>query len=284
MDDLWIIYSIKFKEDMPNPATRMLDEALSNGLKSKLMFYELFEEKNNQIYYDNKILEELPKIVLLRGNDTNVSSLFEKRNIKVINSTYTIKNCVDKLKTHMLASSLDIKQIKTYHFENISYDEIIKLTGLPFVIKYRYGKQGMDIYIIHNENEYNDIIKNINLDDYIIQEFIDTSYGKDVRIFIIGDIFIKACKRVNESSFMSNLAQGGLTYPFELTKDIEEKSLLLKDKLKGDIISVDYVFGKNDELLFCEANTNPGFASFNFLGYPIRKYIMQYIEEKIKGN
>lgn len=284
MDDLWIIYSIKFMEDIPNPSTRMLDDAISNGLKSKLLYYELFEEKDNQIYYDNKILNELPKIILLRGNDINVSTIFEKRNIKVINSTYTINNCVDKLKTHKICDELNIKQIKTYHFKNISYDEIIKLTGLPFVLKYRFGKQGMNIFIIHNEDEYKDCLNNINLDDYIIQEFIDTSYGKDVRVFIIGDVFIKACMRVNETGFMSNLAQGGLTYPFELTKEIEEKSLLLKNKLKGDIISVDYVFGKKDELLFCEANTNPGFASFNFLGYPIRKYIMDYIKEIIKGN
>ena len=82
------------------------------------------------------------RIILLRGNDINVSTIFEKRNIKVINSTYTINNCVDKLKTHKICDELNIKQIKTYHFKNISYSEIIKLVGLPFVLKYRFGKQG----------------------------------------------------------------------------------------------------------------------------------------------
>lgn len=277
MDDLWILYSISFKEEQPNPATRMLDEAINSGLKAKLMYYDLFKEINKKIYYDSNEINELPKLILLRGNDLNSCLIFEKRGIKVINSSFTINNCCDKLKTHQIASKLNIKQIKTIHSNTIKYDEIIKEVGLPFILKYRFGKQGNNIYVINNEKEYNDILSTINLDEYIIQEFIKTSYGKDVRLFIVGDNVIGACERRNESGFMSNLAQGGLSYHFELNDEIKKQSLKLAKELKGDIISVDYIFGDNNELLFCEANTNPGFASFNYLGYPMRKIFMDYI-------
>ncbi|MBQ7641033.1 MAG: RimK family alpha-L-glutamate ligase [Acholeplasmatales bacterium] len=281
--DLWILYNISFMEEQPNPATRMYDEAIKNNIESKLMYYQLLKEKDNILYYDNEIVTELPKIALLRGNDMNVSSMLEKRGIKVINSTYTIENCVDKLKTHNICSKLNIKQIKTYHFNNLSFDESVKLVGLPFILKYRFGKQGMNIYIINNIDEYNCILKEINPEDYLLQEYIKTTYGKDVRVFIVGDKVVGACKRENNSDFKSNLAQGGLSYNYELTEELKNNSLKLKRELKGDIISVDYVFGDN-ELLFCEANTNPGFASFNYLGYPIRQIFMDYIKELLNNN
>ena len=281
--DLWILYNISFMEEQPNPATRMYDEAIKNNIESKLMYYQLLKEKDNILYYDNEIVTELPKIALLRGNDMNVSSMLEKRGIKVINSTYTIDNCVDKLKTHNMCSKLNIKQIKTYHFNNLSFDESVKLVGLPFILKYRFGKQGMNIYIINNIDEYNCILKEINPEDYLLQEYIKTTYGKDVRVFIVGDKVVGACKRENNSDFKSNLAQGGLSYNYELTEELKNNSLKLKRELKGDIISVDYVFGDN-ELLFCEANTNPGFASFNYLGYPIRQIFMDYIKELLNNN
>lgn len=282
MDDLWILYSISFKEEQPNPATRMLDEALKNGINAKLMYYNLFEEKDNIIYYDSNIINSLPKLVLLRGNDLNACKIFEKRGIRVINSSYTIINCCDKLLTHKLADKLGINQIKTIHNPNINYAAVIKEVGTPFILKYRFGKQGNNIYVIKNEEEFNNIIKDINLDEYIIQEFIKTSYGKDVRLFIVGNKVVGACERVNESGFMSNLAQGGLSYHFELNEDIKKQSLKLKEELRGDIISVDYIFGDNNKLLFCEANTNPGFASFNFLGYPMRQIFMDYIKSILK--
>lgn len=281
--DLWILYNISFMEEQPNPATRMYDEAIKNNIESKLMYYQLLKEKDNILYYDNEIVTELPKIALLRGNDMNVSSMLEKRGIKVINSTYTIDNCVDKLKTHNMCSKLNIKQIKTYHFNNLNFDESVKLVGLPFILKYRFGKQGMNIYIINNIDEFNCILKEINPEDYLLQEYIKTTYGKDVRVFIVGDKVVGACKRENNSDFKSNLAQGGLSYNYELTEELKNNSLKLKRELKGDIISVDYVFGDN-ELLFCEANTNPGFASFNYLGYPIRQIFMDYIKELLNNN
>ncbi len=279
--DLWILYNISFKENQPNPATRMYDEAIKNNIDSKLMYYELLKEENNNLYYDNILITDFPKIALLRGNDTNVSKILEKRGIKVINSTFTINNCVDKLKTHEFVKRLNINQILTYQLNDINYEKAVSLVGLPFILKYRFGKQGMNIYIINNIEEFNEVIKNINPSDYLLQEYIKHTYGKDVRVFIIGNEVIGACMRVNNSDFKSNLAQGGLSYHYEIDDTIKNNSLKIAKELKGDIISVDYVFGDNG-LLFCEANTNPGFASFNYLGYPIRELFMKYIKKLLK--
>ena len=41
--DLWIIYNSTFDVLEETPATRMLNEALNQGIKAKLMFYPYYD-------------------------------------------------------------------------------------------------------------------------------------------------------------------------------------------------------------------------------------------------
>ncbi len=278
--DLWIIYNSTFDVLEETPATRMLNEALNQGIKAKLMFYPYFNIENNTLYYKNEIIEEYPKIVFVRGQEHILMNHFENKGVKTINSSYTITTCRDKWLTHSLVDTLNIKQIKTYLLGNYTFEEICNKVGLPFILKYRHGAQGNGVILVNNENDYNQNTQNIDRDEYIIQEYIRTSYGKDVRVYVVGNKAIGAVLRENNSDFKSNLAQGGLSYNYELTDELIENSINISKALKGDIISVDYVIGVNN-LLFCEANTNAGFASFNYLGYPMREIFMKYIKSLI---
>lgn len=275
--DLWILYSDSFDTGLENPATRMLKEALDNNISARLMYYPYFEIKDSKLYYKNEHIKKYPKIVFMRGQAHELCKYFEDKNVKAINSSFTIKSCRDKLITHQLVDELNIPQIKTLKANEYSFDEIVNYFNLPFILKYRSGCQGVGIYIIDSIDTYNEIKKDISLDEYIVQEYIEESYGKDLRVYVCGNKAIGAVKRVNDNDFKSNLAQGGLSYDYDLTDELIENSLSICDKLKGDIISVDYVFS-NRGLLFCEANTNAGFASFNFLGYPMRSIFMKYIK------
>ncbi len=280
MDDLWILYNNSFDTGMPNPATRMLDEAINNNINAKLMFVDYFKEENNIIYYKDKVISLLPKIVLMRANNIDVAKMFEKKHVKIINSTKSILLCRDKYMTHKLVNDLYIPQIKTELLNNLTFNEIIKKYNLPFILKYRYGKQGENIYLIDNELKFNEIIKNINKDDYIIQEYIKESYGVDIRVLIVEDEIIGAVKRENKSDFKSNLAQGGLSYDYKISSKVYKDSLMIAKKIGADIVSVDYLISKSG-LLFCEANTNPGFNSFCYLGYDVRKTFMHHIKEML---
>lgn len=279
--DLWILYSDSFDNNIENPATRMLNEANKFNIKAELLFYPYFKIEDDFLYYKDNLVLEYPKIVFMRGQAHELVSFLEKKGVKSINSSYTIKACRDKLITHQIVGSLGIPQIKTLKASDYSFIEAKNALGLPFILKYRSGCQGIGIYIINNLDEYNNITKDLNLEDYLLQEYIKESYGKDLRIYICGNEAIGAVKRENDNDFKSNLAQGGLSYHYELTEELIKNSLLICKELKGDIISVDYVFSKNG-LLFCEANTNAGFASFNYLGYPMRQIFMKYIKSLLE--
>lgn len=274
---LWIIYSSYYDQVEDNSAKRMLQEALNHNIDAHLKFYQYFNLENGLTYKD-EVVKELPNIVFMRCHDYDLCSYFESLNIKVINSLYTMKTCRDKWLTHQVVDKLNIKQPKTILLNNNTFNTLIEEFTLPFVLKYRHGAQGNNIYVINTEEEFNSIINDIVKEDYIVQEYINFSYGKDVRAYIIGNEIVGACKRENENSFMSNLAQGGKSYHYELTQEEKENALKIAKALKGDIVSVDFLFTE-DGLSFCEANTNAGFASFNFLGYPMRKLMMEYIKK-----
>ena len=274
--DLWILYNESYDKEGDNPASRMLVDAKCFNIKAELKFYQYFNIRNDLLYYKNE-LANLPKIAFIRGQDSKLMEYLERKGVRTINSSFTIKSSLDKLKTHRIVNRLNIKQILTYEYINESFSDIEGKVGLPFIFKYRFGNQGKGVYLINSESEFKEILNNIEPTDFIYQEYIKESYGRDVRLYIIGDKVIGACLRVNNTDFKSNLHRGGLSFNYTLNEKLINDALKIKAALRGDIISVDFLVG-NEGLLFCEANTNAGFASFNYLGYPTRYLMMKYIK------
>lgn len=277
---LWILYSSYYDNEELNSAKKMLNKALEFEIKAELKFFDYFKIEEQKIFYKDELVTYYPKVIFFRGHNIELIKFFEEKGVYVINKSFTTIVCKDKWQTNELVKSLNIQTPNCEIYNGQSFDYCMKKYGLPFLIKYRYGAQGKSIYLINNLNDFN-ITKNINNDDYIIQEYIKSSYGKDLRVYIIKNTWHAACIRANENSFMSNIAQGGKSYHYDLSEDDYNKALKIFNKLDGDIISVDFLFGDNG-LIFCEANTNAGFASFNFLGYNVRDYMMEYIKNIIK--
>lgn len=277
MKQLWILYSASFDTKEENPATRMLDEALSQEIDAKLYFYHYFTFSEGVLYYQDKKVHEYPQVVFIRGHELSLIEHFESKGVRVINSSFTTKHCRDKYLTHQIVDTLHIPQPKTILLSSVTFNEAKEQFGIPFIVKYRHGSKGDNIYLIEDKKSFLDIISTVNTEDYLLQTYIKDSYGKDVRTYVIGNEVIGAVLRRSENHFMSNLAQGGLTYDYQLTDELKDMSLKITQALKGDIVSVDYLFS-DQGLLFCEANTNAGFASFNFMGYPTRTLMMKYIK------
>jgi glutathione synthase/RimK-type ligase-like ATP-grasp enzyme len=95
-------------------------------------------------------------------------------------------------------------------------------------------------------------------DEILVQECIEASKGRDLRIMLAGRKYSQAYIRDNGDEFKSNLSQGGelqfLTPPDEVIKIAEEVAQLL-DIYFG---SVDFLMGENDTYYICEANSMTG--------------------------
>ena len=91
------------------------------------------------------------------------------------------------------------------------------------------------------------IVNEICPKPFIFQEFIDSSYGKDIRLNVVGDEVVASTKRVNENGdYRANVTNGGTMYPY-IPSD-EEKELAIKacKATKCDFAGVDILFGKNE--------------------------------------
>lgn len=232
-----------------------------------------------ELYYCGSKITHLPKVVFARGNCYKLMHYLKNRNVKIINSFIDMIYMKDKWQTYLNLNQIGIAQPDTiYSTVKLNYNDVVEKLGTPFVVKYRFGSQGKSVYLINNDLEYEEVINKYYFDDLIMQKYISTSFGKDVRVFVIGDSY-HAVVRDNtmNNNFKSNLAQGGISYKFELPFELKEEVKQICTCLNAEIVGLDFLFGADGKFLFCEANGNPGYKSFEDKNVNISKLIAEYI-------
>lgn len=289
----WIIYN----GTLNVPKIRKLVDSLVE--EAKELNIKLEAIKNTEIIpmYSNdgkaeliylKKLEE-PMFIIFWDKDVLLASHLEKMGYKVFNSSNGIKNCDHKGLMHLVLSNNNINMPRTilspmiFDYSLNSKDYLIKCyetLGESVIIKESMGSFGMQVYLINNREEFiykvNELNKN-NI-DFIIQENIKSSFGRDIRVNIIGNKVIGAMLRESKTDFRANITQGGKGRLIELTKEQEEIALRAHKALGLDFSGVDLLFGENNEPLLCEVNSNLNFLSFEEIwGKSFGKKILEYI-------
>ncbi len=246
-----------------------LKKAIYNSAKSHGID---IEEYNNIdiIKLISKSDYEKPSFVLFWDKDVKLASLLESDGIKVFNSSESIRLCDDKSLTYLKLRNIGIKLPKTFfspllYYHNMSesdeiLDFIIKELGFPFVFKECFGSFGQQVSLVNNKNELIGKIKKADTWPYIMQEFIDSSFGKDLRIYVVGDECIASMKRENKSGdFRANIEVGSLGTAYEPNEKQKEVALKVVNALGLSFGGIDLLFGKDDDPIFCEANSNAYF-------------------------
>ncbi|MDY6226425.1 MULTISPECIES: ATP-grasp domain-containing protein [unclassified Clostridium] len=240
-----------------------------------------------KLIYSRKVEE--PKFIIFWDKDVLLASHLEKMGYRVFNSSTAIKNCDHKGLMHLVLSNNSISMPKTiispmiFDYLLNSEDYLIncyEALGESVIIKEAMGSFGMQVYLINNREEFINKVKDLNKNkiDFIIQENIKSSFGKDIRVNIIGDKVIGAMLRTSERDFRANISQGGKGTLVELNKEQEEIALKAHKVLGLDFSGVDLLFGENNKPLLCEVNSNLNFLSFEKIyGKGFGKKILEYI-------
>lgn len=289
----WIIYNGTL--NVPK-IKKLVDTLVEEGKKLNIKLEAI---KNTEIIpmYSNegkaelvylKELEE-PKFIIFWDKDVLLASHLEKMGYKVFNSSKAIKYCDHKGLMHLVLSNNNIKMPRTilspmiFDYSLNSEDYLIKCyeaLGESVIIKESMGSFGMQVYLINNRQEFINKVTELNKNNinFIIQENIKSSFGRDIRVNIIGNKVIGAMLRESEVDFRANISQGGKGRLIELTKAQEEIALKAHKVLGLDFSGVDLLFGENDEPLLCEVNSNLNFLSFEEIwGKSFGKKILEYI-------
>lgn len=283
---LWIIYSkIVLSSSKSNAIQWMLDEAERFNFQALIIFAEdlsIATINSKLVVFHKGNLISLPNIAFLRCYDISLIKQLEKLNVKTFNSAKSLENCLNKWTTHQILTSKNIPTPNTlFSNHKIRYSELINIFGSKFIIKDLKGAKGINVFLITNEYEYNEAISLSK--DPIYQEYIDTSFGKDIRVHVIGDKVVACVLRKSKDGFKSNFSLGGSASIYEPDEEIIKISIESAQALGLDFAGVDILFTKNGYTV-CEVNGVPGFRTIGLTSrISIPRKMFKHINKIMNG-
>ena len=264
-----------------------LYEILSSAFKKRNVNLEIKKAQDISLEVNQEIKDK-PYFVIFWDKDIYLAERLETQGIKLFNSARSILLCDNKILMYQELAKKGVRIPRTFvapkTFEGLNYhdrsfvNEVIKEIGLPLVIKEAYGSFGEQVYLANNEKEIDEIIDKIGYKDFLMQEYISSSKGRDLRINVVGNHAIVTMLRENRNDFRSNISNGGSGSLYEPSQKYIDLALKATQALGLDFAGVDVMFGENDEPIICEVNSNPQFKStLNATGVNLADYIADYI-------
>ena len=237
-------------------------------------------------------IKDKPDFVIFWDKDIYLAERLEKQGIKLFNNKTAIELCDNKILMYQALKEKGVRIPRTFiapkTFEGLGYNNLAFLKqvsdeiGYPMVIKEAYGSFGEQVYLANNEEEAKEIIARIGYKDFLMQEFIASSKGRDVRMNVVGDQVIVSMLRQNDHDFRSNISSGGSGTAFEASEEFKNLAIKASQALGLDFAGVDVMFDQNNEPIICEVNSNPQFAStLKATGINLADYIFDYIKRQL---
>lgn len=233
------------------------------------------------------------EFILFWDKDIKLAKALEGAGLPVFNSSDAIAKCDDKALTFLeLVHHRDIQMPKTiispkkFHSDGLVSKNLVSKVGeelgYPCVVKECLGSFGQQVYLASDESELIGLMKDIGDRGYMIQEYISSSKGRDIRIQVVGGKVVAAMYRYNDDDFRANVTNGGLMKPYEPNQAQTEMAIKVCEYLGLDFGGIDIMFGENDEPIFCEANSNAHFKNlYDCTGINTADEIAKYIREKV---
>lgn len=138
------------------------------------------------------------------------------------------------------------------------YDVIVGKLGAPFVAKGLASSQGAEVFLISDIEEFLALGHQFERDkEYLFEEYIKESYGRDIRFYSIRGEVIACMTREAVQGFKANVALGATVRALPITEDIRQAARDIYRQTGLDFLGIDLLFGK-DKPYFCEINVMPG--------------------------
>lgn len=160
------------------------------------------------------------------------------------------------------------------------YDFITSYLGTPFVIKGLASSQGDEVFLVGNGDDYIYYRNQYGADkEWLLEEFIGESYGKDIRFYSIRGEVIACMTRVAKQGFKANVALGADVYPYEVTEHIRQAAKDIYRQTGLDFLGIDLLYGK-EKPYFCEINVMPGIAGMEkATGVNVARCVIETIKQ-----
>ena len=288
MTTCWIIYNGSLTSDkFIDQANLMAEAAESYGVKALVL-------KNTDIPVTlYKPLTIRPDFVIFFDKDILLGRYLKQQGIPVFNDPEVIETCDNKAKQYIALANANVPLPKTivapkvypkFSIRHSGYfEQVIEELGLPLVIKEAHGSFGMKVYLIENEAQFYEKVEALSGVDYVFQQFIASSFGRDVRVNVVGDEVVAAMYRHSETDFRANITNGGVASKVELTEQQKEIALQAAKAVGAEYAGVDLLFGENEEPIVCEVNAAAHIRNiYNVTGVNVGHKLVEYILREIQ--
>ncbi|GGM27233.1 alpha-L-glutamate ligase [Paraliobacillus quinghaiensis] len=232
--------------------------------------------------------DQFPAFVIFIDKDIVLARQLELLGIPVFNSANAIELCDNKVLMYQalgqkkLAIPLTIIAPKIFTGSKINSENFLhieKSFDYPMIIKEGYGSYGEQVYLIENRTQLIEKINQVHDRPFVFQEFIKSSYGQDIRIYVVGDEVVASVKRVAENDFRANAQLGSTMEAYQPTRKEKELAIQATRALGTDFAGVDLLIGANGEPIICEINTNAHIENiYKYTGVNIAEHIISHIK------
>ncbi|MEG2274615.1 MAG: RimK family alpha-L-glutamate ligase, partial [Clostridia bacterium] len=152
------------------------------------------------------ITDDMPAFAIMWDKDIILARRLQSFGIRLFNSADAIATCDDKTLMQLAFEKCNLPTPKTIiapmTYDNIGYTNLDFLStvaaniGFPLVIIEAKSSYGLGVYKADTLQQAEQILKKTSY-PIIFQQFVQTSFGRDIRVNVIGDEVVCAVQRLN---------------------------------------------------------------------------------------
>ncbi|MER2077536.1 ATP-grasp domain-containing protein [Psychrobacillus psychrotolerans] len=287
MQTCWIVYNGSLTHD------KFIDQALLLKEAADRHDIQAILVKNYEVLMNvQQRLHAKPDFVVFLDKDILLAQYLKNEGIPVFNDPNVIEICDNKARQYMMLANagvpipVTIVAPKVYPGFSIQesgyFEQVLKVIPLPMIIKEAHGSFGMKVYLIETREQFFAKIEELAGIEYVFQQFIANSRGRDIRVNVVGGQVVACMFRESQTDFRANITNGGSASPIILTSRQMEVAIQAAEALGAEFAGVDLLFGDNEEPIVCEVNGVAHIRNiFNVTGINVGDAMIEYIQSKI---
>lgn len=256
------------------------------GLGFSTVFTENVEWEDSEMF-------PVTRYVML-DNNPYCAAVLESRGACFINSGYAIMRADSKALTYALAAGVDgVSMPRTwvvpyYHIAGDTswiYDYSTRFSLLvPVIVKVDDSMQGTGVFLARTVDELAGIIGRNSGRRMVVQDYVQSSNGRDIRLFIVHGEVSATVTRISEKDFRSNTALGGRMEVTTVDDEYHRIAVHVLDTLGLTYGTVDFLTN-GDTLLLNEVNARPRTRTItNLVGRNIAEDIVSPLAPTFGGD
>lgn len=247
---------------------------------------------NPTVQYKGETLDDFDAIIPRIGASityygTAVVRQFEMMGTYCLNESVAISRSRDKLRSLQLLARKGIGMPVTGFANSTQFtqDLIDMVGGAPLVVKMLQGTQGVGVVLAETKKAAESVIQAFRglKANFLVQEYIKESKGRDIRCFVIDKKVVASMMRKGPpGEFRSNLHRGGKAEMIKITPE-ERSTAVRATKIMGLRVAGVDMLRSNHGPVIMEVNSSPGLEGIeNSTGKDVASLIISHIEKFAK--